>query len=70
MLLLEQVMISLEFEASANYYFAQKPYCIMWHENVSQSFDVQMPLSCLAPNAVHFLLSSKNLCTTHDGYVV
>lgn len=67
MLLLEpQMALILEFEASADYSLAQKaPQC----GNMSQSFDVQMPRSCLAPNPEHFPISSKDLCNRHDGHV-
>lgn len=68
MLVEQYAALILEFEASANYYFAQKHY-VIWLENMSQCFGVQMLLSCLAPNTMHSSSTKESLFTRHDGYI-
>lgn len=60
MLLAQSMPLIFENEASADYCFEQNDI-IVWLENVSQHFGVQMPLSCLAPNMMRSSISSENL---------
>lgn len=60
-MLLEQYMaLIFEYGASANNCFEEK-HIIVWLENMSQRFGVQVPLSCLAPNTMRSSISSENL---------
>lgn len=56
----------LELEASTNY--SAQNHDVMWLKNISQCSDVQMLLSCLAPNTMHSSTTKENLFTRHDGH--